>query len=81
MNAKIVGLDAVSEGPPTGPGLSPPQPVVLSPSGTTSASARGSGPSSGGFSTPQVAPAQCAPSLLQSVLGLGVTLLGGRPGC
>lgn len=85
INAKIVGLDTVTdpERPPdVGTSSRPTRP---SPGGTVSAGSAGGGGgaarSGGGAAVSEAAPATCTVSLLQSILGLGVTLLGGRPTC
>lgn len=86
IRAKIVGdLDpAALTGPEQRPDVgTSPQPTRLSPGATVSSGSGGgaSARSGGGAAAPEVVPAACSASLLQSILGLGVTLLGGRSAC
>lgn len=83
LNAKIVDLDAET-GPDRRPDVGTPPPATrLSPGGTVSTGTGGGAGRAGGgaAAAPEVAPAACTVSLLQSILGLGVTLLGGRSAC
>lgn len=78
VNAKIVGLDVAVEEQREDVGTAP-RPVRLSPAGSVSVAAAESARVGG--VAPVASPPVCSASLLQSILGLGVTLLGGPAGC
>jgi len=81
VNAEIVGLDDGRPGKPA-ERPAPVAPVRLSPAGSAGGGAvsGSTGHITGGV-VGAVPPPPCAPSLLQTILGLGASLLGGRPGC